>query len=240
MYSRNLTVSSELSLPLTNVQPQYSDFSKVANGNHPKPEPTLKFSSGTLAPSSQPSPVAQGYIPEMSSRMLMLVSTPTVPTKSEFMIGDSMNSQKNEYCFTDSSASPSTDAAFRKNQCLSDSAGIPPPPSLISAQETSANQSQSFPSGSVGPPTLAPPSSRASTVSEALFVRIIVSRCKRIAPLWFRGISSMRERNREESRRTSANVSQTQNDWSIISRKIRASWHFPFEVPVGFFEVQTC
>ncbi|THD20258.1 Nuclear factor 1 A type [Fasciola hepatica] len=56
--------------------------------------------------------------------------------------------------------------------------------------------------------------------SEALFVRALIGRCKRIAPLWFRGVSSMRERNREENRRMASNNGQTQNDWSLIGLKI--------------------
>ncbi|VDP76270.1 unnamed protein product [Echinostoma caproni] len=56
--------------------------------------------------------------------------------------------------------------------------------------------------------------------SEALFVRALIGRCKRIAPLWFRGVSSMRERNREENRRTASNNGQTQSDWSLIGLKI--------------------
>ncbi|KAK4468312.1 hypothetical protein MN116_008109 [Schistosoma mekongi] len=56
--------------------------------------------------------------------------------------------------------------------------------------------------------------------SEALFVRALIGRCKRIAPLWFRGVSSMRERNREENRRMACNSGQSQNDWSLIALKI--------------------
>lgn len=56
--------------------------------------------------------------------------------------------------------------------------------------------------------------------SEALFVRALIGRCKRIAPLWFRGVSSMRERNREENRRMACNNGQSQNDWSLIALKI--------------------
>ncbi|CAH8648316.1 unnamed protein product [Dicrocoelium dendriticum] len=56
--------------------------------------------------------------------------------------------------------------------------------------------------------------------SEALFVRALIGRCKRIAPLWFRGVSSMRERNREENRRMANNNGQTQSDWSLIGLKI--------------------
>ncbi|KAG5455061.1 hypothetical protein CSKR_203808 [Clonorchis sinensis] len=56
--------------------------------------------------------------------------------------------------------------------------------------------------------------------SEALFVRALIGRCKRIAPLWFRGVSSMRERNREENRRMANNSGQTQGDWSLIGLKI--------------------
>ncbi|CAH8862801.1 unnamed protein product [Trichobilharzia szidati] len=56
--------------------------------------------------------------------------------------------------------------------------------------------------------------------SEALFVRALIGRCKRIAPLWFRGVSSMRERNREENRRMACNSGQSQSDWSLIALKI--------------------
>uniref|UniRef100_A0A5K3FHD1 CTF/NF-I domain-containing protein n=1 Tax=Mesocestoides corti TaxID=53468 RepID=A0A5K3FHD1_MESCO len=129
--------------------------------------------------------------------------------------------QPNDYCFTDGSVSPSisashsTDPSFPKYQCLEGTVNLPQTPQMPSSNtstETSLppQTQNSFVSGP-----------RTSTVSEALFVRIIVSRCKRIAPLWFRGISSMRERNREENRRTSTNAGQTQNDWSIISGKIR-------------------
>ncbi|KAA0184226.1 Nuclear factor 1 A type [Fasciolopsis buskii] len=59
--------------------------------------------------------------------------------------------------------------------------------------------------------------------SEALFVRALIGRCKRIAPLWFRGVSSMRERNREENRRMASNNGQSQSDWSLIGLKIAVS-----------------
>lgn len=59
--------------------------------------------------------------------------------------------------------------------------------------------------------------------SEALFVRALVGRCKRIAPLWFRGVSSMRERNREENRRMANSNGQSQNDWRLIGMKIAVS-----------------
>ncbi|CAH8616676.1 unnamed protein product [Schistosoma rodhaini] len=60
----------------------------------------------------------------------------------------------------------------------------------------------------------------AAKPSEALFVRALIGRCKRIAPLWFRGVSSMRERNREENRRMACNSGQSQSDWSLIALKI--------------------
>ena len=66
-------------------------------------------------------------------------------------------------------------------------------------------------------------SSSIAKPSEALFVRTLISRCKRIAPLWFRGVSSMRERNREENRRMACNSAQSQNDWSLIGSKIAVS-----------------
>lgn len=64
------------------------------------------------------------------------------------------------------------------------------------------------------------PQSSLNKPSEALFVRALIGRCKRIAPLWFRGVSSMRERNREENRRMANTSGQTQNDWSLIGLKI--------------------
>ncbi|KAF6774004.1 hypothetical protein AHF37_06569 [Paragonimus kellicotti] len=68
--------------------------------------------------------------------------------------------------------------------------------------------------------TLKPQSVSHTKPSETLFVRALIGRCKRIAPLWFRGVSSMRERNREENRRTENSSGQTQSDWSLIGRKI--------------------
>lgn len=214
-----------------NLPPQYSDYAKDANGHQPKPEPPLKFSSELLAPtipvSTQPSPMMQGYIPEINSCIPMLIPPTTCgpsnsisgSTKSDFRKSDGMVSQKNDYCFNDNaSISPalsSTEPSFRKYQCLDGSVNLAQsgqPNSEKPQQSSAAPQTQS---AFVTPPRTS------STVSEALFVQIIVSRCKRIAPLWFRGISSMRERNREENRRTSTNSGQTQNDWSIIAGKIR-------------------
>lgn len=140
--------------------------------------------------------------------------------KSDFRKSDGMISQKNDYCFNDNtSISPtlsSTEPSFRKYQCLDVGVNLAQTGQTSSSgekpQNSSASQSQSA--------FVTPPRGTA-TVSEALFVQIIVSRCKRIAPLWFRGISSMRERNREENRRTSTNSGQTQSDWSVIAGKIR-------------------
>ncbi|VDO06414.1 unnamed protein product [Rodentolepis nana] len=213
------------------LPPQYSDYSKDNNGHQPKPEPPLKFSSELLAPSipvsSQPSPIMQRYIPEINSCMPMLIPSTGVPNnsisglnKSDFRKSDGMVSQKNDYCFNDNaSISPalsSTEPSFRKYQCLDGSVNL-----AQSGQSANEKQQQnSAPSQTQG--AFVTPSRASGTVSEALFVQIIVSRCKRIAPLWFRGISSMRERNREENRRTSTNSGQTQNDWSIIAGKIRS------------------
>ncbi|VDM32651.1 unnamed protein product [Hydatigera taeniaeformis] len=238
VYQQNIKLSSEVVCSHTNLQPQYTDFSKDANGHQPKQEPPLKFASELLAPSipvsAQPSPLMQGYIPEINSCMPMLIPSTAVNNKSDFLKADGVAPQKTEYCFADGSVSPglpasqSTDTSFRKYQCLDTTVNLaqsgqpstdanlappPPPPPQQQQQAPSAPHSQSR-SAFVSPP-------RTSTVSEALFVQIIVSRCKRIAPLWFRGISSMRERNREENRRTSTNSGQTQNDWSIIAGKIR-------------------
>ncbi|VEL17366.1 unnamed protein product [Protopolystoma xenopodis] len=56
--------------------------------------------------------------------------------------------------------------------------------------------------------------------SEALFVRALIGRCKRLAPLWFRCVSSMRERNREENRRAATNCGQSQNDWTAVAERV--------------------
>lgn len=57
--------------------------------------------------------------------------------------------------------------------------------------------------------------------SEALFVRCLLPHCKRLAPLWFKGVSSMRDKSREEHRRISASTTcQNQNDWERISNLI--------------------
>ncbi|KAL3316736.1 hypothetical protein Ciccas_004615 [Cichlidogyrus casuarinus] len=56
--------------------------------------------------------------------------------------------------------------------------------------------------------------------SEALFVRCLLTRCKRIAPLWFRSVTSMRERNRGEQRKPSILSNQSQDDWTDISDTI--------------------
>ncbi|KAM3177573.1 hypothetical protein ACTXT7_004273 [Hymenolepis weldensis] len=214
-----------------NLPPQYSDYPKDANGHQPKPEPPLKFSSELLAPaipiSTQPSPMMQGYIPEINSCIPMLIPSTTCgpnnsisgSSKSDFRKSDGMVSQKNDYCFNDNaSISPalsSTEPSFRKYQCLDGSVNL-----AQSGQPNSEKPQQSSAPPQTQSAFVTPPRT-SSTVSEALFVQIIVSRCKRIAPLWFRGISSMRERNREENRRTSTNSGQTQSDWSIIAGKIR-------------------
>ncbi|VDK39384.1 unnamed protein product [Taenia asiatica] len=238
VYQQNIKLSSEVACSHTNLQPQYTDFSKDANGHQPKQEPSLKFASELLAPtipvSTQPSPLMQGYIPEINSCMPMLIPSTAVNNKSDFLKADGVASQENKYCFADGSVSPGlpasqpTDPSFRKYQCLDTTVNLsqsgqsstdanlapPPPPSQQQQQQAPPAPHPQPRSAFVSP-------SRTSTVSEALFVQIIVSRCKRIAPLWFRGISSMRERNREENRRTSTNSGQTQNDWSIIAGKIR-------------------
>ena len=240
---QNLKLSSEVPCSHANLQPQYTDFPKDANGHQPKQNSSLKFASGVVAPSipvsTQPSPLMQGYIPEINSCMPMLIPTNAAPSnansKSDFRKADNVAPQKNEYCFADGSVSPglpvsqSTDPPFRKYQCLDATVHLVQPgqPSSDASLATAPQQQQQQ------VPPQAPPQQqtqsafvsapRTSTVSEALFVQIIVSRCKRIAPLWFRGISSMRERNREENRRTSTNSGQTQNDWSIIAGKIRVS-----------------
>ncbi|KAM7533217.1 hypothetical protein Aperf_G00000121282 [Anoplocephala perfoliata] len=234
-HQQNIKLVSDTGCPVATLQPQYSDYTKAANGHQPKPELPLKFASGLLAPtipvSTQPSPIMQGYIPEINSCMPMLIPPTTIPNnsnsssnKSDFRKADSVVSQKNEYCFNDSaSISPalsSTEPSFRKYQCLDASVNLTQSGQPSSTGETSLTQQQQASASSQAQNAFVNPS-RTSTVSEALFVQIIVSRCKRIAPLWFRGISSMRERNREENRRTSTNSGQTQNDWSIISGKIR-------------------
>nr|CDS20788.1 nuclear factor 1 A type [Echinococcus granulosus] len=238
VYQQNTKLSSEVACAHSNLQPQYSDFSKDADGHQPKQEPPLKFASELLAPSipvsTQPSPLMQGYIPEINSCMPMLIPPTAANNKSDFLKADGVAPQKNEYCFADGSVSPGlppsqpADPPFRKYQCLDTTVNLaqsgqpstdanlapPPPPPPQQQQQTPPAPPSQPRSAFVSPP-------RTSTVSEALFVQIIVSRCKRIAPLWFRGISSMRERNREENRRTSTNSGQTQNDWSIIGGKIR-------------------
>lgn len=240
VYQQSIKPVSAVGCPVANLQPQYSDYTKVANGHQPNPELPLKFASGLLAPtipvSSQPSPIMQGYIPEINSCMPMLIPSATVPNngnsssnKSNFCKADSVVSQKNEYCFNDgASISPalsSTEPSFRKYQCLDASVNLTQSGQASSTGEASLTQQQQASAPSQTQSAFVNPS-RTSTVSEALFVQIIVSRCKRIAPLWFRGISSMRERNREENRRTSTNSGQTQNDWSIIAGKIRVRFHY--------------
>ena len=239
--------SSEVPCSHANLQPQFSDYSKDANGHQPKQDSSLKFASGLIAPiipvSTQPSPLMQGYIPEINSCMPMLIPTNVAPSnatnKSDFRKVDNVVSQKGDYCFADGSASPgipvsqSSDPPFRKYQCLDTTANLVQsgqPSSDVSLTSTPQQQQHQVPPQAPLQPQAqnafvsAP---RTSTVSEALFVQIIVSKCKRIAPLWFRGISSMRERNREENRRTSTNSGQTQNDWSIIAGKIRVSLFNP-------------
>ncbi|BHF83180.1 hypothetical protein SprV_0802632200 [Sparganum proliferum] len=235
IYSNTVApVNSKVACPTSVVTSVYPDFLKDANTAHIKPESPLKFSSKIAASASvlsQSPPILQSYIPEnsqMASQMPLAISSSSA-SNADYRTMDNISIPKTEYCFNEipvssnipvtvSSASNSSESALR-HQCLSDQSlrssiptVSPTPIEQQSLQAQSAN-GLSLPS--------TPSAPRTSTISEALFVRIIVSRCKRIAPLWFRGISSMRERNREESRRTSNNSGHTQSDWGTIAEKIR-------------------
>ncbi|RTG84094.1 uncharacterized protein DC041_0008385 [Schistosoma bovis] len=130
-------------------------------------------------------------------------------TKAEFYSESDKSNHNSLSSSTDSNTKPlSVHCAEESSNVFSAQSSLPSLNSEFQVPNLPSECSHKFPVHAAAKP------------SEALFVRALIGRCKRIAPLWFRGVSSMRERNREENRRMACNSGQSQSDWSLIALKI--------------------
>ncbi|CAI2731128.1 unnamed protein product [Schistosoma spindalis] len=130
-------------------------------------------------------------------------------TKAEFYSESDKSNHNSLSSSTDSNTKPlSVHCAEESSNVFSAQSSLPSLSSEFQVPNVPNECSHKFPVHAAAKP------------SEALFVRALIGRCKRIAPLWFRGVSSMRERNREENRRMACNSGQSQSDWSLIALKI--------------------